>query len=223
MLTDDLRARIHAAMAQAHAKTHDAAKLLGMPWQTLQKYIREDEELNAKWSRKPKPPPGEEALIHRPVTSDQSQPVISPEEDAAEIARRLEAEDALVKEGLQAMGLNGDAQQLAIALQKFHGTHYKRSLEMLGGGMTKLFFEIWAELKKVNVEIAAAQEPSMQMILRKDRAVLIEAAQRIFDRANKAALTMAVARHKMSDRGPSEKSAGKPAFGPLLEAPKSDG
>lgn len=222
MLTDDLRGRIHAAMGQSHAKTHGAAKLLGMPWQTLQKYIRDDDELQAKWGKgKRVAAPGEESLIHRPVATE---PVALHEalheEDAAEIAKRLEAEDALVRQGLAGMGFTGDAQSKFRAMEKFHGAHYTKSLQALGGGMTKLFFELWAELDKVSEAIDLHKDDNVkQVILRKDRASMIEALQRIYDRANKAALQMAMAKHKMSDRtGPGEKSVGKPAFSPLLEA-----
>jgi hypothetical protein len=218
--------QLHKALELSNGKYSDAAKLLGVTTDDLKTRVHGSPELKRRWAHKKgekeAAAPSEGVAINRPLSvvrvPDNPEGLLSPEE----MAKLLEKEDKLVREGLEAIGLRGEAQQLAVALHKFHGAHYKTSLEMLGGGMTKLYFDLYAEWKDITEKLRTSTDLNEQLILRKDRATITEAMQRVFDRATKAALTAAVVKFKTQGNTEPGMKPAKPGWEPAIAVKSSD-
>jgi hypothetical protein len=194
----DRIAEIHAALEFAQGDLNAAAKVLNITRGELGAAIRNSVDLTARWGNKRKvltaPPNAHAVAIHR------SAPPAPPSDDE-EVAVALAKEDAALRKGLDAIGVRGDALDLAVNLQKFYRGHFKSTQEMIGGGITKLYFDLMAEFRKLT---AMLEEPGLplglQESLRQDRRFIIEAMGRTHDRVNKAAYTTAIIKHKLNDK-----------------------
>ncbi len=208
MITDQLRADIHAAMEKTGGNGQEAAALLGMTKTQLWNHIHRDPTLKANWTKKGMVATETESeLIHRPALPLN----VTPEEwiTAQEVSDALAKEDLAFRTGLDAIGVTGERLKLVVALQQFHGRHYTRALDLIGGGITKLFTDLMVEVDKINKALeSGALEPEREMLLRKDRADLIEAMGKTYDRASKAVFTQAVIKHKLQNKKESRKPKG---------------
>lgn len=138
------------------------------------------------------------------------------------VAEALIAEDANLKDGLSSIGLSPQAMKSAEALQKFHNTHFTKSVEIIGGGMTKTFVEIMSEVENINSRLEeGGLTLEEEQMLRQDRSRLLEIQGRTYDRSLKASMTQAIIQQKLSESGDgSQVKRGKPGFTPIINAIK---
>lgn len=212
----------------------NAAELLGMNYNTLRSHVAQDPELKSKHTKPRKGRKGAKEAAKRidePVSQDN--PELGRKQDTGSItgevllsdkrvAEALTVEDKSLKDGLSSMGLSPSAVKSAEALQKFHNTHFTKAIEIVGGGMTKTFVEIMAEINHINARLEdgglTLEEETM---LRQDRSRLLEIQGRTYDRAQKAAMTQAIIQHKLSESDNSAATKrGKPGFQPIVNAIK---
>jgi hypothetical protein len=222
VITDELKNAINAAMQRTNGNVGQAALLLELRPKQVSNYINNNKDLRALWRKDKSPPPSSEAVvIHRPtVTSELIQKEsetlqVTPTE--AEIAEAIRKEDAALARGLDALGLSASSRDAAMALQKFHNRHFTKAIDMIGGGITKLFLDLMVEIDKINRELETGGlglGVEREEVLRKDRQGLLEAIGRSFDRVNKATLTQAIVKSKM-ESGKGKAGPNKPGFSPL--------
>lgn len=210
-ITENLTAAIHAAMDQTGGKGSEAARLLGLEPETLFNFIHNNKDLKTRWatSRTAVKPPIEAETISRAVIKVDGNRTM---------AEAMDQEDRMVRAGFESMGLKPGVVNLAMSLQAFQKKHFTRAIEVIGGGITKCFLDLMAEVEKINKELENPDlKPWREQMLRTDRAALLENMGRTYDRAQKAAMTQAIIKHKLEgDQGGTEKPR-KPAFGPLIK------
>ena len=207
-------AEVKAALTRT-GNVGEAAELLGCTEKALQSRIKRSKELT-KFMQ----PQKEEAdTLHR---KDNLQ---TPLTEKQAIAEAMDAEDAALKKGLKSIGLGGPGLKEAMALQAFHNTQFQKSYEMIGGGITKMFFDLKAEVSAINERLSdGGMDIEEENMLRSDRSRLLEQLGKTYDRSLKAAMTQAVINHRLSDKGRSGPSS-KPGFQPITNniAIKTDG
>lgn len=207
-------AEVKAALTRA-GNVSEAAELLGCTEVALRKRIKRSSAL-VKFTE---PQQAEADTLHR---KDNPKTLLT-EETA--IAEAMNAEDAALKKGLKSIGLSGAALKEAVALQAFHNTQFQKSYEMIGGGITKMFFDLKSEVTIINERLyEGGMDIEEENMLRSDRSRLLEQLGKTYDRSLKAAMTQAVINHRLSERahqGPTT----KPGFAPItqLVAIKTDG
>lgn len=221
-MTPELEAKINAAMETSEGDRRIAAELLGITRIELHNFTHRNPVLRARWvaSRaKHSAMPAEASQIHRPmpvITKPQSESAIAILSDA-DIAKAIEKEDSLVRNGLDNTGMKPKVRDLAMALQKLQNKHFTRCVEMLGGGITKQFLEIMVEVEELTRRLndtVAPPTPEQELLWREDRSRLLDMMQKFYDRASSAALTQAKV-HALKNQGNGRKS-GKPGFSPLV-------
>ena len=215
-MTDALKKTINAAMERTGGNIAHAALLAAIPLVKFKNHIFNCPSLRERWSggKLETTPPNEEvAAVHRPVID---LPPSAPAPSLEEVAAALDKEDQLVLQGLSSIGISGPKLDMVDALRKFHGRHFKTSLELIGGGITKEFIDIMSDVRSIRDELShEGMELGREIMLRQDRATLLELMGKIYDRANKAALTQAMIKMK---EGEGKNRAGKPGFSPMIKA-----
>jgi hypothetical protein len=213
-VTEEHKRDIHAAMEQVGGKTAEAAKILGLTTEELSRRIHHHMDLKMRWAtayREVKAP-GDAVAIHRPTM-----PTLSTEEEES---KAFEKENRLVSKGLDGIGLTPAARDLALALGALQKRHYQSCLDMLGGGITKQFIEVMAEVQRITDRLndetdVAAEDPQIQLMLREDRGRLLDCMQKFYDKANAHMLAKAKEQAlKESAKGGGK--GNKPGFAPLL-------
>lgn len=220
---EDLR-QIHEAMETCGGNLTEAAKLLGLKRHVLQKALYNCPDLALRWTKSKK-------LTDAPAIEavDLNRTDLMIHSDAADIERRMQQEQGAMRAGLEQMGVAGPGLDLAVAMQQFHGRHYTTSLKLIGGGLTKQFLDLMEEAKKITLELEAGGRefptinletgeksgtrfvpltPMREKVLRDDRASIIEAMQRMSDRANKAILTQAIIKQKLQGKQSNQRPKG---------------
>lgn len=206
-------AEVKAALTRG-GSVSEAAELLGCTEVALRKRIKRSSAL-VKFTE----PQQEADTLHR---KDNPKTILT-EETA--IAKAMDAEDASLKKGLKSIGLSGAGLKEAVALQAFHNTQFQKSYEMIGGGITKMFFDLKAEVSLINERLCdGGMDIEEENMLRSDRSRLLEQLGKTYDRSLKAAMTQAVINHRLSDKAHSGPSV-KPGFSPITNniAIKTDG
>lgn len=167
MIAADKVAEIDQALVACQGDRTAAATVLQMEVTELTKAIHNNADLKLRWgdSRRTTPEPGTELVIHRPAP---------PEEQA--VAEALDREDAIVRKGLDGLGLDAGALNLAMAMQKLNRKAYASLLDMMCGGMAydnirsrEVINDIEKELKEEK-ELDAARE----MMLRDHHVKLLD-------------------------------------------------
>lgn len=225
-MTAELERQINAAMERTGGDVGQAACLLSMERSKLHNFIHNNKGLKLRWStsKKDTPPPSQAVAIHRPAVM----PVLPDAPDLLsdqEIAKALAAEDAAVRRGLTAMGIKDEALMMAVACQQFQNKHFARAIEILGGGIVKQFLDNLVEIDGITARLhgscaeTADLDGRMQMeiTLRQDRAALQAINSKLFEQINKASLTQAIIKAKLSGSKPGERPA-KPGFAPIIRA-----
>lgn len=211
---------INLAMEKTGGNASQAAILLDIPREKLYNLIHSHKRLKAVWakSRTEEPVDAEAVAIHRPVIDLPKDPEPAHDDQKA-IAAALEKEDALVRSGLTSIGVDGDKLELVQALAKWNGRHFRTSLELIGGGITKEFIEIMADLQSIREELNGGDpmDIARESMLRMDRAALIELMGKIYDRANRASLTRAMIKLKEKENAKSGGPERKPGFSPMIK------
>ena len=181
-----------------------AAELIGCTEKSLAARIKKSKELTEFLK-----PQTEADVLHR---KDEK---LTPYVEEQAISKAIEAEDASLKKGLKSIGLSGPALKEAVALQAFHNQQFQKSYEMIGGGITKMFFELKSEVSKINERLESGGiEIEEENMLRADRSRLLDQLGRTYDRSLKAAMTQAVINHRLSENKQQGPSA-KPGFAPI--------
>lgn len=211
-ITEALTRQIHAAMEAAGGSASQAAELLGMERRKLYDFIHNNADLKARWgtSKEEVTPPSEAVTLHRPA--------LPLREEAEEIAKAVEAEDAAMRKGLASIGVRGGALDMAVALQEFHSKHFGRAIEMLGGGISKQFLDLMSEVERISNTLndpTAVLEPEREMMLREDRSRLLDLMGKFFDKLNQAVVTQAKVR-AIQNAKEGKGKPGKPGFSPLV-------
>ncbi len=207
-----------------------AALLLDITYHSLRGMIHQDPDLRARYTHAKKKAKRDARELDQPLPEDMVElgrkpgsaagtPVLASD---ALVARALEEEDQNLKDGLENLGLSPAAIQSAEALQQFHHSHFTKAVEIIGGGMTKTFLEIMAEVEAINSRLAdGGLTLEEEQMLRQDRSRLLEIQGRTYDRAQKASMTQAVIQYKLSENAQDhKKSRGKPGFRPIVNAIK---
>jgi transposase-like protein len=225
MITPDEKARIHAALEKTGGDYGAAAEIIGIERGQLSAIIHNNKDLKLRWTtpREFTTPPSDAVTISRPVIPTAAPAPALPSDE--EIARAIEREDALVRKGMEAIGVTGPKLDTALALQKFHQKHFQRAIELLGGGITKQFIDLMSEVESINKELAGVLTPQRELLLREDRSRLLDLMNKFYDRANQAVLTQAkveVLKKQAKEGAGGGKKTGKPGFAPLV-AVKAEG
>jgi hypothetical protein len=215
VVTEELKREIHAAMEAAGGKTSVAAEVLGITTEQLSSIIHRHKELKLKWatSYKETPPPSEAVTIHRPEL-----PLTLEEQ---EIAAAIEKEDLALRRSLKAMGVTDEQARGAAAMSVFQRQHYGSAIAMMGGGILKQFLATQAEAaevaKRLNdpADVELRENLPLYIALLEHYRGLLDIMNKLYDRANQAALTQAKVRALLgggNDKGPKR---AKPGFAPL--------
>lgn len=225
-----------AAMEKAGGDRKKAAEILGIAIGSLDQRIARHEPLKVKWGgwSAPSSPP-ESVTLSRPIIPaipERQLPVIKDNNEA--IAAAMDAEDDRIRQGVQKLGLNDVELNMAMAFQSFQRRHFTTSFDLLGGGITKQFISLCTEIEAINKRLAGGFEevdsdgkpvkltPTMEAILREDRAKLLVIQVQMYDRATKAAMTQIEVKRLRDGKDPSGKGNDKPGFAPLAVSVTGD-
>src|SRR5689334_4489105 len=114
-LAAELRQQIHAALEKTDGHRRQAALMLGMSEKDFNAKLYTDAELRLRWvgdakTGRPKgerqEPPTKAITLHRPVVVEPQDQQATEDRHAAEA---IAAEDQLVRQGIAALGVNGQA------------------------------------------------------------------------------------------------------------------
>jgi Bacterial regulatory protein, Fis family len=218
---EDIIPRIHAAMEECDGDIARAARILHITGPALRSKLQCNSALKLRWlSTKVEPAPAP-AEIHRPEL-----PAGEPDDILKEDARALLKEDALVRSGIESIGVTGKELELAVNLQKFHRAQFRNVLNLLGGGLAKQFIEIMQEVRHITELLSNVAESPVRSetsvdyegILRKDRATLIGLMNGMYDRALQATLVAAKIAALRGGKSPDGRPARSPGFGQMKRA-----
>lgn len=209
-------AAIHAALEASGGRQREAARALGISTLSLAARLRSEESLRKRWVLKETGTPGEASDVHRPA----AMVVVNGEKmlaaDAEALAKAAEEEDVAVRKGLLAIGVSGKGLEVALSLQKLQRRHFQSCLDMLGGGITKQFLTVMAEVEKIDTALEDAALPMEEKImLREDRARLLDIMGKFYDKASRSSLIKAMIEEKKKGKNGQGKS--KPGFGVLVK------
>jgi hypothetical protein len=130
--------QIDLAMEQAAGIHKVAGKLLGCTRIELLTAISKSPALAAKWTKEKQTHEVvmAEQTVSRtpPLTREQLAPPVTPSDMV--LAEQLAIEDAKFRKGLESFGFDKQDLEYAYELQKFHGKHYARAVDLLTGSMT---------------------------------------------------------------------------------------
>lgn len=248
-------ADVHIALKETEGDRAEAAKKLGLTTDQIHDFIANNDELKALWGKPgawgnsygtPQTPeaPGDIASLGRPPIDgpptghggkilDQvlNPPEIPPDEKA--IAEAMTAETFRLCRGLERIGLTEKEVGEAFGLAEFHGMHFKDSIGIIGGGMTRLSVKYQSvlntliqvrlpEIMKGLAEAGSDPEKRKQWIYEETRlyASLCDIGaecRKIMDVANRGALTQAVVRSRYSNYRAKDNMTmkkAKPSFNP---------
>ena len=222
-MTDELRAKIDAAMNEGGTKAN-AAILLGMTSAHLCNIMRKDALLTERWTKTRSKYGGKVRSMDDSAdreAPDMGRSVAIPDSDMRD-AEALAREDANLQRGVESMGLSAQAGERAVALQKFYKKHFTDSIGIVGAGSIKSYFELDADVEKIRDELeGGGLTIEREQMLRRDRVALLELQGRSGDRHVKAQMTQAMIKYRIADSsGEKAKSRGKPGFTPIVNAIK---
>lgn len=203
------------ALRIAKGNQNEAAKTLGWNPEKLSRKLSQRPEL--KLLANEKTPPNARTSdegIHReaklpPATIDKKE---------SALVKGIEAEEKMLKEGLQALKLSARGTEIAESLMGFAGVEFAPVLHMVHAGVVKDFIGTLEDIEAVNGDLESVklndEEYGLQAVLREDRARLRDHARKVYELIQKGELIKAkieVEREKNKAGG--KKS--KPAFSPL--------
>ena len=193
------RKAIHLALEQSKGDVTQASLLMNIPKATLHRFIRNNEEFNARWSKDPVEPPTKNEVVHRPNPSVQ-------------FADRLKDEERALSHGLEAVGIVGKAKEEAIAAAAFSSIHLQAMRQMTAGGILKDFTQLGALMEEIKGELTAGQEEEREKTLYEALFNTVRYRNEINRDILKGALIDAQIKAKQSEKG---RPRGKPGFTPI--------
>lgn len=212
-MTPELETQINAAMQAAGGSITAAATLLGLPMPKVRNFIHNNAGLKAKWAKSNEEvqAPSEAITLSRPMLPDQAEVTDVIMAGDEEVARAVDKEDALVRKGLDAMGVKGSTLDMAMALQSFQRAHFTKAMDILGGGVTKQALDLMVEIEAISNTLndpTTTLEPARELMLREDRAKLLDLLGKFYDRASNAVLVQAKVRAMQKDKDKPKKPKG---------------
>lgn len=129
------------------------------------------------------------------------------------VARQMDED---IEDGFSSLGLGPAAVKEAMAFKKFGQLHFGATRQYIGGGITKLFADLMAEIKSIQSEIKHENNANLdtQRMLREDRSRCVQHAISVYDRVRQTALDAAMIEVKKKE-AKEKKKGGKPSFAPL--------
>lgn len=218
---EDIKVTIEA-LARHNQNIDAAAKDLGLTRKQLYNRLR-SKHFKGIWgperggTKIPLTIPGEATEIHRPPMQLNGAPpatILTPEA----VEEMIQKEDALVRAGLDKIGLSSDSAELASSLQKFHRRHFRSVIDLMGGGMAKQFVELMAEAEKVQKQIEDKANIDSLKTLCSYRLGILEQMNQMYDRAVKASLIGAKVAQLQNSNDPDRKKKQRPGFQELRSA-----
>ena len=214
-------------MEAAGGNAVQAAKALGVKPIALYNVLHKTPELRIRWTRSKennKPIDQAAAAINRPI-----EPV--PVSDA----EALQKANAQLKQGFEAIGLNGKKLEQAIAIQQFARREVKELMGFMAGSIAKQFTDIENEIEQINQTLAGFEKSDDEWVrsnkvltveheemLRNDRSKLYDLRIKSYDRAVKAQVAMAMLKIKATGGGKGKGDGRTAGFGPLLKDGRKD-
>lgn len=140
------KAKIHEALERANGNRSLAATFLALTSEELKKRITSCTELKLVWGNGASPSaPNDVDTVSRPVKNSI---MVSAEEDD-EIAAQLMKEDVKLSKGLQELQLTQGEQEIGRALFKFNQKHFFKSMDIIGGGVTRAHLKLQTQLDEI--------------------------------------------------------------------------
>jgi hypothetical protein len=196
--------RIHIALEQA-GTIGGAASLLGMTRDTLANIVNDHPELRS-YLEGAAPPTEEQAMVRKPI-----QPGATTKE-VVQVAKQMDAD---LRAGFESLGMDADAVKQAMSFKAFGELHFKDTRHYIGGGITKLFADLMAEIDEIRREIGTNSDIEAQRMLREDRSRCIQHAISVFDRVRQTTVDAAMIEAKKRE-AKEKKKGGRPAFAALM-------
>lgn len=196
-LTAEEELKIHTALEMTSGDVALASEILEVDNKWLHNIIAANKNLALKWKggKEEVSAPTEAITISRPVIQEPPADVVLLGD--REIAKSLSDEDAAVRKGLEAMGVKGEMLNLSTAFRDFSRKHFSSAFEVVSGGVTRQYMDVVAEIIRItnllNTPKDEDEKPDIndaarEMMLREDRAKLLDFSVKLYDRTLKAVL-----------------------------------
>lgn len=157
VLSKEKRDEFNRAMEIAEGNKALAAKILGMDMQAFKNRLYGCPDLRLRWTN----PDRNETT---PVLSEEQaltrEPLITKEEVAA---LSIAEEDKKLKDGLASMGLSNKVCDLALALQKFHGANFTKSIEIASASVTRTGLNMLEQIEYVEERLLFLRKHLLSM------------------------------------------------------------
>lgn len=220
-VTVDFIRKVHTILEACNGNLKDAATILNLRDEQMKGIIEDHPELKS-YLPGARPINKAEAISRPPLVT----PVTQEELEIADAMRKAELE---MENSLAAIGCKPNAVKQAMAFQKFGVLHFKGMRHMIGGGIAKLYTDLFVEREVLIEEIKAVGggDNERERILREDLSRLNDHIIKVYDRALEAWRIQAkidAAKAEAKEKASKLKHQVGPAFSPLAtEPPKKRG
>jgi hypothetical protein len=236
-MTADQR-EINAAMERFGGQIAVAAMVMGRDIDDMTKEIKGCEELKIRWGKSINTPPTQAETVHRPPLEVEELLELqdtAPEPSADEMAmvKGFTQEDALLKDGLQRLGLDDQEAIIAMELRNFYKTEFVSTIQILGGSMVRVCLKLQTQLGEVTSRLSEVRQgmkqqnlgPISRLALMDEEKYLLDAyirmsdqIRRMFDTSQRAVMLQAAIRFKIkqTENNQTRPALGKPGFSPFL-------
>ena len=209
IVTDEVKAKIHKALEAADGNVAAASKILDVSDRDLWEAIRYNADLRARWTPH---------LAERPSGAVAKVPSAKP--SAADDAAKMAAEDAVLRQGLEKVGLPANLSQKAISMRQFHGKQYAKCIDIIGAGVVMTYLSLLDMLDDANKKVLDPEaynlEPEDIPQWLDQRVALLKEVREYHDRYTKAALTRAILEQKKAESTGGRPQSRKPGFAPMI-------
>jgi hypothetical protein len=200
--------RIHIALDQTKGKVSTAAGLLGLTVGALRDIIADHPELKSYSADAQPPTPAE--LVTRP-------PLVEAAPSETELLEAHAKATVQLRSGFESIGVKPGSLNQAVSFHAFGKAHFRDMRHFIGGGIAKLYADLFSEREDVLKEIASAilaKDVDRERLLREDHGRITDAIIKVYDRCLEAwRLQAAVDAAKAAKNQPKAKA--QPAFAPL--------
>lgn len=210
-MTVDYLRRVHQALEVCGGNTDTAAVALRIPEKELKVIIEDHPELKS-YSDGVEPPGELETIAREPLVPSQVKG-----NDAAIVAAMKEAEKSL-EDGLHAIGVKPGSIKQVVAFHQFGAIHFRNMRHLIGGGIIKLYTDLFSEREELLVEIksVSGSDNDRERLLREDLGRINEAIIKVYDRCLAAWQIQAkLDAAKAAAKEAGKKKSGSPGFAPL--------
>jgi len=209
-ITDEVISKAHQYLRETQGNREDAAVLLRIKPEELDKIIKTSPVLTAQYggaNRDRALPAGAAGAAVR-----QDLPTVIAQPPAPRIATELALKEKSFDKSLALLGFNPREAQEIVTIEEFAGEHFERSLAMLHGGMVKTAMRLVFMAK--HIEENYLNDPSLEQTDRDSwwdiYFRILENLRKQNDQAQKSALTRAIIKEKQQQKN----ALPKPGFTP---------